>query len=264
MSAGTDGRWYDDVKEITERLVGIPSVSPGDGERECAEVIHGILKEGGLSPNYWPIPHDKYKRTVVWAMVNGSASARDHDGRTPTVVLIGHLDTVHYKDYAPSLRELACKPLELEERLCKMYKDNPDTDDELLHAGGSGKWAFGRGCLDMKSGIAAQIAVMETLARNWGSLHGNVIIVVTPDEENESAGILEAVEGLVKLREEHKLRYVGVINSDYTSPREPGDENRYIYRGTIGKLLPCFYIRGRVTHVGEAFRGFINDFPPSS
>ena len=60
---------------------------------------------------------------------------------------------------------------------------------------------------------------------------------------------------MVKLRDERRLDYVGAINSDYTAPREPGDDNRYIYRGTIGKLLPCFYIRGCETHLGEAFRG---------
>ena len=79
--------------------------------------------------------------------------------------------------------------------------------------------------------------------------------MTTFDEEVESAGTIGAVEQLVKLRDERWLDYVGAINSDYTAPREPGDDNRYIYRGTIGKLLPCFYIRGCETHLGEAFRG---------
>jgi arginine utilization protein RocB len=114
---------------------------------------------------------------------------------------------------------------------------------------------FGRGSFDMKSGVVAQIAVMGALARAKGTLPGNVVMVTTYDEEVESAGTIGVIEKLVQLREAHNLEYVGVINSDYTAPREPGDDNRYIYRGTIGKLLACFYVRGCETHVGEAFRG---------
>ena len=33
----------------------------------------------------------------------------------------------------------------------------------------------------------------------------------------------------------------------------PGDENRYIYYGSIGKLLPCFAVFGKEAHVGQAF-----------
>jgi arginine utilization protein RocB len=107
----------------------------------------------------------------------------------------------------------------------------------------------------MKSGVAAQIAVMGALADSRASLPGKAVMVATPDEEVESAGVMHAVERLIELRDAHNLEYVGAINSDYTAPREPDDDNRYIYRGTIGKLLCCFYVRGRETHVGEAFRG---------
>jgi arginine utilization protein RocB len=80
-------------------------------------------------------------------------------------------------------------------------------------------------------------------------------MIATPDEEVESAGIMAAVGEMVRLRDAHGLAYVGVINSDYTAPREPGDEARYVYRGSIGKMLACFYVRGCETHLGEVFRG---------
>jgi arginine utilization protein RocB len=80
-------------------------------------------------------------------------------------------------------------------------------------------------------------------------------MVTTVDEEVESGGMISAIEQFVRLRDRHNLQYVGVINSDYTAPREPGDNNRYIYQGAIGKYLACFYIRGSETHEGEAFRG---------
>ena len=32
-----------------------------------------------------------------------------------------------------------------------------------------------------------------------------------------------------------------------------GDENKYVYIGTVGKLMPSFYVVGKETHVGESF-----------
>ena len=43
------------------------------------------------------------------------------------------------------------------------------------------------------------------------------------------------------------------INADYSTNYAPGDENRYIYYGSIGKLLPCFAVFGKEAHVGQAF-----------
>ena len=34
------------------------------------------------------------------------------------------------------------------------------------------------------------------------------------------------------------------------------DITKYIYTGAVGKLLPCFYIQGKETHVGQCFEGF--------
>ena len=36
----------------------------------------------------------------------------------------------------------------------------------------------------------------------------------------------------------------------------PGEENRYIYYGSNGKLLPCFVALGKESHVGSAFNAF--------
>ncbi|RKJ20266.1 peptidase M20, partial [Butyricicoccus sp. 1XD8-22] len=42
--------------------------------------------------------------------------------------------------------------------------------------------------------------------------------------------------------------------------RFEGDDNRYIYKGTVGKLLPSFFITGAETHVGSAFEGLDPNF----
>lgn len=251
MPGKANTRWYDAVKDITTRLVRINSISPSvEGENGCAAEIYQILEEQGLQPSYWQIPGEQ--RRNVWAMLQGGAVPEDAD-KVPTVILLGHLDTAGIQDYGPGLDPF--DPQALEEILVERYRKNPDTEDELLLDAGSGDWMFGRGSFDMKSGVAAQAAVMGALARRNDPLPGNVVMVTTFDEEVESAGTIGVVERLIKLRQDHHLDYVGVINSDYTAPRQPGDDNRYIYRGTIGKLLPCFYIRGCETHVGEAFRG---------
>jgi arginine utilization protein RocB len=192
------------------------------------------------------------ERKIVWAMVEGEAVHADA-GRIPTVILLGHLDTAGIQDYGLDLDPF--DPEGLRQGLLERHRRHPDAEDERLQDAASGEWMFGRGCFDMKSGVAAQIAVMGALERAKAALPGNVLMVTTPDEEVESAGLMDALGPLVELRDARRLGFIAAINSDYTAPRQPGDDARYVYRGTIGKLLCCFYVRGCETHVGEAFRG---------
>jgi len=247
----SEQRWYDEVREITTRLVRIKSISPNvAGENACATEIRRALEERGVESATWELPADG--RKIVWAMVEGEAVPADAR-RIPTVILTGHLDTAGVQDYGDDLDPF--DPDGLRERLVQYARDHPETHDERALDAASGEWMFGRGSFDMKSGVAAQIAVMGALADSSASLPGNVVLVTTPDEEVESAGMMAAVEHLIRLRDAQNLTYVGAINSDYTAPRAPGDDTRTIYRGTIGKMLSCFYVRGCETHVGEAFRG---------
>jgi arginine utilization protein RocB len=246
-----EGRWYDEVRALTARLVRIDSVSPSvAGENACGAEIRQALAERGVASATWPMRADD--RRIVWAMVEGGAVPPDAE-RIPTVVLLGHLDTAGIQDYGSDLDPF--DPQGLRQHLLERWRRHPDAEDERLQDAASGEWMFGRGSFDMKSGVAAQIAVMGALERARASLPGNVLMVTTPDEEVESAGLMDALAPLIELRDARRLDLIGVINSDYTAPRQPGDEKRYIYRGTIGKLLCCFYVRGCETHVGEAFRG---------
>ena len=69
-------------------------------------------------------------------------------------------------------------------------------------------------------------------------------------------GIIEALEVLKELKNKQELNYLFAINNDYICPLYPGDTKKYIYTGSVGKLLPCFYIQGKETHVGQCFEGF--------
>lgn len=46
------------------------------------------------------------------------------------------------------------------------------------------------------------------------------------------------------------------INNDCICPLFDGDNTRYIYTGSVGKVLPCFYILGKETHVRQYFEGY--------
>ena len=253
MPAIDDARdeWFETVRRITLQLVGIRSVSPGPGEIAVAREVLRLLQEDGLEDAFAagldPVAGDPYGRVNAYAYLQGA---------TPrTVVLLGHIDTVNTADYGP-LEEWALDPEALAARLDVLAASAPEIASDLAER--PGDWLFGRGVVDMKSGVAANIAVMRHLARHardGAPPSLSVILLATPDEENESAGVLQAVRFLAALRARDGLEYVGVINTDYTTTRSPGDPHRYIYTGTIGKLLPSFLIVGKESHVGDPFDG---------
>jgi len=242
--------------------MSIPSVSPNvDGENRCAEMISELLTSDRDS-----------LRPVLWDTGDGRKSVscllKSHhpNNMGKTIILMSHFDTVGVEDFARfGDSAIAFHPDELAKVMRSTLEQKGSleaSEQSALQALGSGEWMFGRGSVDMKSGVAVNIAVMREFARpqeNGGrlidELAGNLIFLSCPDEETESAGILSAVPELLKLRENENLPYLGVINTDYTAPRGTDESARYIYSGTIGKLLPSFYILGVRTHVGETFRG---------
>lgn len=244
--------WHDLVRDYTVRLVRIRSVSPSDGENDVAREVLRLVRADGLEDVYAesgldPVEGDPHDRHNAYAFLRGR-SAR-------TVVLLGHIDIVDTADYGP-LEPWALDPDGLAERQDALVELVPQLAADL--AAHPGDWMFGRGVIDMKSGVAANIAVLRRLAqaaRDGQPPEFSVVLLATPDEENESAGVLQAVRFLLRLRERHALDYVGAINTDYTTHRSPDDPRRYIYTGTVGKLLPSFLVIGRESHVGDPFDG---------
>jgi len=251
MPGDSDARWYERTRDYTARLTRIRSVSPSDGENRAAEEALRLLREGGLDDTYTlsgldAVAGDPYGRHNAYAFLRG---------RSPrTVVLLGHLDTVGTADYGP-LEPWALDPDGLAQRHEELARLAPDVAEDL--ATRPGDWMFGRGVADMKSGVAATIVVMRRFAEQAreGALPLSVVLLATVDEENESAGVLQAVRFLHALRERHGLEYAGAINTDYTAARYPGDPHRYIYTGTVGKLLPSLFVVGQAAHAGDPFAG---------
>lgn len=105
----------------------------------------------------------------------------------------------------------------------------------------------------MKCGVATIMTIMEDISNNIEKLEGNIVFAVVGDEEGNSAGMIAAVPELVKMAEQEGFEYLAVIDTDYTASRYEGDEKKYIYVGTVGKLMPSFYIVGRESHVGQPY-----------
>ena len=270
--------FYNETKYITISLLTIPSVSPSvDAENRCADKIAELLRapfldsnaSPELSPQFWPTSDGRKNVTCL-------LESRHPENTGRTIILMGHFDTVGVDDFVAlgksagvrDSQNLAFAPDELARVFASVLgKKNRDgalteLEQSAFTSLESGEWMFGRGALDMKSGLAIIMAVLREFARVQkdgtrliDSLRGNLLLLACPDEETESVGVLSALENLIQLRDEKTLNYLGVIYADYTSPRDADESARYVYSGTVGKLLPSFYILGVRTHVGEIFRG---------
>jgi len=244
-----DKQRKDRLEELTLDMVAIESVSETDGEDKCAEYIYDYLAglpyfdENPQDLELMALPNDPHKRHNVVAVVRGKQASKK------AVVLLGHIDTVEVDDYG-DLKELACDP----HRLADAFKER-ELPEEVKEDLDSGEYLFGRGVFDMKSGVAAQMMLLADVSRRADELNGSIVFLAVPDEENDSAGMLAAVERLNRFTEEDGFEFTTAVDSDYTAPRYPGDENQYVYVGTVGKLLPSFLVVGKETHVGEPFGG---------
>ncbi len=245
--------WYDEVRRATIELVKIKAISPSADETRVAEAVLRLLTASGWDDAYTALGLDALAgdpagRQNAYALVRGQS--------TRTVVLLGHIDTVGTADYG-RLEADALDPEALDRRREELLALTPGLADDLTDPTSGQDWLLGRGVNDMKSGVAVNIALLRRLAdlARRGQVPLSAVLLATCDEENESAGVLQAVQLLLRLKQEYGLEYVGVINTDYTTSRFPGDPHRYAYTGTIGKLLPSFFIVGREAHVGEPFQG---------
>lgn len=241
---------FEEVKRLTQEMVAIPSINKEPkGETAVAQYIYDYymgldyFKGHPERVKMFQTKNDFVERHSTYAYVKGT---KGDSGRT--VILIGHLDTVGVDDFG-TIREYAFKCEELPEKLKETFK----LSDEVLEDIESGEYMFGRGALDMKSGVAGHMYLIKYFSEHPEELDGNIIAIAECDEEDNSKGIITALDELVELKKKEGFKYIACINADYSTNYSPGDENRYIYYGSIGKLLPCFVAFGKEAHVGQAF-----------
>ncbi len=236
------------IYDLMIELIAIPSVSPSAAETEAAEFIYHKLadlpyfKQHADDLDYVPIPNDPFDRKGVFAIVKAEKQTNR------TIILTGHIDVVDTTE-AGMLSETAFHPEEYTKKISKL-KLPKEAKEDLK----SGKFIFGRGVMDMKSGIAIQMALLAEYSRNPENLSANIAFLAVCDEENNSAGMRAAITYLADLQDKG-YDFVSCISSEGVIPKFPEDTNRYIDIGTIGKIMPMFYCVGRESHVGQYYAG---------
>ncbi len=145
----------DELLQFLQKLISINSVNPslgteGKGELEIAHYIGDVLRGMGLEVRFQELGTN---RVNVIGVLKGTGGGR-------SLMLNGHMDTVtarsmHIEPFVPSFR---------------------DGD------------VYGRGALDMKGGIAAQVMAVQAIIRSGIRLQGDVIIAGVADEEYVSMG----------------------------------------------------------------------------
>ncbi|MCY8172934.1 M20/M25/M40 family metallo-hydrolase [Bacillus inaquosorum] len=237
------------VEALTTSLVSLSSVNGTVGEGTKADFIKEVIMSYPYfqeNPSHvWEqaIPNDPYNRKNIFAFIEGHGESRN------TVIYHAHLDTVGIEDFGP-LKDIAfdCEKL-------AAYFSRYEFDQDVQRDAKSGEWMFGRGSVDMQSGIAVHLANLLHFSENLDTLPGNLLFMANPDEESQHSGVLASISELNRLKKEKQLHYLAAINTDFITPLYDGDETRYIYTGAAGKLLPCFYIYGREVHVGDTLAG---------
>lgn len=240
------------IEQIAIALTNELSVVDTPGELDSVQKVYDIFsemdyyRENPQDLKFVDVPNDKLGRKSVVATLRGKKG-----NSKETVLMIGHTDTVGISDYG-SLKEYANKPYELTEKFKEIASSLPDEVRQDIE---SGDYLFGRGLFDMKTGDAIIMALMEEISKDIENFEGNLVFAAVCDEEGNSGGMLSVIPELVKMQEKEGFEYLALLDTDYMTSEFEGDENKYIYIGTVGKLMPSFYVVGKETHVGESFKG---------
>ncbi len=238
------------AREFAIALTRWPSVTGTPGEAELPRHLAGLLGEFPYFREHpehlmvLPIPDDPYGRSNVMALVRGQGSA--------CVTLSGHFDTVPVEDYA-DLASLATEPEALRPALLARL-DASGTHPRARADLASGDYLPGRGLLDMKSGDAAGMAVLEQFAAD-PNRQGNLLLIATPDEEDRSAGMRAAADALPGVLQRFGLEARLGINLDALIDNGDGTGGRILALGCIGKLLLSAFVVGRDAHACYPLHG---------
>jgi acetylornithine deacetylase/succinyl-diaminopimelate desuccinylase-like protein len=183
------GRLEHRTTQLLRRLIRFNTVNPPGNEAACQDYLKGLLERAGFAVE---LLSSVEGRPNLVARLPGASPG-------PILCLLGHVDTV------------LADPAEW------------DPFDPWSGMAWDG-CVWGRGALDMKSQVAAEVAVALSLAESgWRPRSGELKLVLTADEE---AG---ATHGAKWLCEEHpdKVRADIVINEGAGEVFEYGDRRLY-------------------------------------
>jgi len=238
------------TRELAATLVGWPSVTGSADEAAFAQRLFDLMAGWPYFRRHpenlvlAPVPGGPHRRQSLLALVRGA-------GRR-TVALAGHFDVVPVDDYG-DLAPLAGQPQALREGLLRRLRAAGDAPLALADLE-SGEFLPGRGMLDMKSGLAAGLAVLEQFAGEEGR-QGNLLLLATPDEEDRSAGMRAVARMLPQFLSERGLDVALAINLDAICDNGDGVTGRVVAMGCLGKLLISAFVVGKEAHACYPFDG---------
>jgi len=152
----------DDVKDLTKKLVNIPSTY-SDGEYEICQFLYEELNSLGFSSKMFEVKNNR--PNLISEFVGGSDDF--------TFMFNGHLDVV--------------PPGNLD-----LWNHDPydcfEKNDKL----------YGRGTTDMKGGLAAMIVALKALINSDNEFNGKIIFTGVMDEERTGLGAQTIVDGGIK------------------------------------------------------------------
>jgi arginine utilization protein RocB len=238
----------DKIYSTLKQLVAIPSISGTIGEKYGADKIYKMVREIPYfiekdgKCGFEEIEGDPLGRAFVWAMIEGEEKSAD------TVLLTAHLDVVDIEGYG-HLQPVAFDMEECTKRMGDLVLDE-DSRRDLE----SGKWIFGRGTADIKSGIASYIEIVREFSESR-NFRGNILFLAVPGEESNSEGMIASIPFLLKLQKDDGINFVGAIVSECSIPKNENEDFKRIYMGSVGKIMPMFFCAGKETHAGVPFQG---------
>lgn len=198
--------------ELAKALIRIPSENPPADYGQISEFIYNTLKQTGTEVAF--LEGEAGKRNVVALLAGENPDA-------PILLINGHMDVVPAGDRSLWLVD----PYAAEER---------------------NGFIYGRGAMDMKGSLAAQIHAFMTVANSGKGIQGNLIIAATCDDETAGKMGMGYVfpAGLQKL---------GWPRPDFHLLGEANQLN--ITTGFKGRIWVEVQARGKSAHGGDPDRG---------
>ncbi len=147
-----------DATELLQRLIRFDTVNPPGNERVAIEYLQAVLSDAGFECEL--LAAEPERPNLVARLRPNGAGGEAGAGRSsgPTLCYLGHVDTV--------LADAS-----------EWTRDPWSGDIADGHI-------WGRGSLDMKSQVAAEVAAAAQLAREgWRPARGELLIVAVVDEE---------------------------------------------------------------------------------
>ena len=135
-------------EEILQKLIQFNTTNPPGHERACIEYIQSLLNDYGIESDLVFLDEE---RPNLIARLKG-------EGKSAPLMLYGHVDVVTTEN---------------------QNWTHPPFSGDIIDG-----YVWGRGALDMKSGVAMMIAAFLQAKVENASLPGDILLVVLSDEEN--------------------------------------------------------------------------------